>query len=185
MSTLLRSVTPEDSPTLLRWRNLPAVAQYMYTDHTIEEEEHRRWFERAMTREDARYWIIASDGHDLGFVAVSDIVPRHGTASWAFYIAEEAARGRGVGAYTEFTVLEYVFRDLQLRKLNCEVLATNPAVISMHERFGFVQEGRFREQVVKADISVDVYRLGILQREWAVVRDEHRRALMAKGILSE
>jgi UDP-4-amino-4,6-dideoxy-N-acetyl-beta-L-altrosamine N-acetyltransferase len=179
----LRPLTAEDSPTLLRWRNLPEIARYMYTDHTISPEEHAAWFERTLERDDARYWIIAADGIDVGLVNVTDIDPRHRTGSWAFYIADPSARGKGTGAFTEYTILELVFSELGLRKLSCEVLASNPAVVAMHERFGFVHEGCFREQILKAEGPVDVHRLGILSREWSQARDAHREALLEKGIL--
>ena len=91
-------------------------------------------------------------------------------ASWAFYIADPSARGKGTGAFTEYTILELVFSEMELRKLSCEVLASNPAVLAMHERFGFVREGCFREQILKAEGPVDVHRLGILSREWSQVR---------------
>lgn len=168
---------------MLRWRNLPEIARHMYTDHTISPEEHTAWFERALRRDDAKYWIIASDGVDVGLVNLTDIDHRQGTCSWAFYIAEEAARGKGVGAFTEYTILNMVFSEMKLRKLSCEVLASNPAVLAMHERFGFIREGCFREQIQKASGPVDVHRLGILSREWSQVVNGHREALLKKGIL--
>jgi UDP-4-amino-4,6-dideoxy-N-acetyl-beta-L-altrosamine N-acetyltransferase len=179
----LRVVTRADSPLLLRWRNRPEVVRFMYTDHVISTKEHAAWFERALTRDDAMYWIITTGGSDVGLVNVSDIDRRHGTCSWAFYIAEESARGRGIGAFTEYTVINFVFDELKLRKLNCEVLATNQAVVAMHERFSFVSEGLFRAAILKNGEPVDVHRLGLLHNEWAEVRESHRRALLAKGII--
>lgn len=168
---------------LLRWRNLPEIARFMYSDHAITPQEHAAWFQRARTREDARYWVITTDGIDVGLVNLVDIDNHHGTASWAFYIADSAARGKGVGAYTEYTLLEVVFGEMALRKLSCEVLASNPAVRAMHERFGFVREGCFREQIAKPGGPVDVHRLGILAREWQQVRELHRAALLEKEII--
>jgi UDP-4-amino-4,6-dideoxy-N-acetyl-beta-L-altrosamine N-acetyltransferase len=179
----LRPLTPDDAPTLLRWRNLPEIARYMYTDHAISPEEHAAWFDRALTRDDARYWIIAADGVDVGLVNLTGIDPVQRTCSWAFYIADPAARGKGTGAFTEYTILERVFSEMGFRKLSCEVLASNPAVLAMHERFGFVREGCFREQIQKAEGPIDVHRLGILSREWDRARDGHREALAGKGIL--
>jgi UDP-4-amino-4,6-dideoxy-N-acetyl-beta-L-altrosamine N-acetyltransferase len=156
----------------------------MYTDHVIGSDEHATWFARALTRNDARYWIIVSGGEDVGLVLVSDIDLHHGRCSWAFYIAEESARGKGVGAFTEYTILNFVFDGLNLRKLNCEVLASNPAVIAMHERFGFVREGLFRAEILKDGVPVDVHRLGIIAHEWRRIRPAHRQALLERGIVT-
>jgi UDP-4-amino-4,6-dideoxy-N-acetyl-beta-L-altrosamine N-acetyltransferase len=177
----LRLVRPVDSSTLLRWRNQPEVARYMFTDHVISPEEHEAWFARALSREDAYYWIITADGEDVGMVSVTDIDRRHGTGAWAFYIAEEV-RGRGIGAFTEYTLLNIVFDELGLRKLIGEVLVCNPQVLAMHERFGFVCEGVLRAHVLKGGEALDVYRIGILREEWAGVREIHRAALLEKGI---
>jgi UDP-4-amino-4,6-dideoxy-N-acetyl-beta-L-altrosamine N-acetyltransferase len=179
----LRPVVEADRDLLRHWRNQPDVRRFMYTDHVISEDEHAAWFARALTRDDARFWVIRSDGQDVGLVNLYDIDRRHGTCFWAFYIGETDVRGKGVGAFTEFTTLERVFGELGLRKLCCEVLDTNPAVIALHERFGFTREGVFRAQIVKEDGPVDVVRLGLLADEWAAVRDGHREALGAKGIL--
>lgn len=174
---------PGDASMVLRWRNLPEVARYMYTDHVITPEEHAAWFEAIPNRDDVRYWVITTDGIDVGLVSISDIDTRHRTCSWAFYIADVAARGKGTGAFTEYTILETVFGEMKLRKLSCEVLASNSAVLSMHERFGFTCEGRFRDHIQKPDGPVDVYRLGILADEWNEIREGHRTSLREKGIL--
>lgn len=156
----------------------------MLTDHTITGEEHEAWFERTLSRDDVRYWIINSHGVDVGVVNLTDIDPDNGTCSWAFYIGETAARGKGIGAFTEYTILDFVFFEMKFRKLSSEVLASNPRVWKMQERFGFVREGCLREQIQKDAGPVDVYCLGILSREWEQVREGHRRALLDKGILT-
>ncbi|MGH3607859.1 MAG: UDP-4-amino-4,6-dideoxy-N-acetyl-beta-L-altrosamine N-acetyltransferase [Pseudonocardiaceae bacterium] len=183
MRLALRPLCRDDAPQLLRWRNSPAVARNMYSDHEIGAEEHEAWLNGALEREDARYWIITADGVDAGFTSVTEIDPGHGTCSWAIYIGSDELRGRGAGSFALFTVLERVFGELGLRKLSCEVLAFNTAALSLYERFGLVPEGRLREQIVKHGEAVDVHRLGILDREWRAVREQHRRRLTQRGLL--
>lgn len=179
----LRPLAPEDSPTLLRWRNLPEVSRYMLTDHAISAEEHAAWFDRTLSRDDVKYWIITADGVDVGVTNLTDVDYDNETCFWAFYLADTAVRGKGIGAFAEFTVLDHVFLEMKFRKLSSEVLATNPRTWKMQERFGFVREGCLREQIQKADGPVDVYRLGMLAREWEAAREGHRQALVEKGIL--
>jgi RimJ/RimL family protein N-acetyltransferase len=57
-----------------------------------------------------------------------------------------------------------------LEKLNCEVLQSNPAVISLHQKFGFSVEGVRRQNVIKDNVRVDVVMLGITRQEWAARR---------------
>ena len=155
---------------MLGWRNAPDVARYMYGEHLIGEAEHARWLEAALTLEDRRYWIIELDAAPVGLANLARIDLQAGRCEWAFYLAEPAVRGRGVGAGVEWLVLGYVFETLGLRKLWCEVLADNTAVIRLHERFGFVREALLREHVVKGGAPRDVVGLGLLRAEWPAVK---------------
>lgn len=181
--TELRDIRRDDRALILGWRNKPDVARYMYTDHLISEAEHDRWFEGIFGDSGRRYWIIRCDERDVGLVNLYDIDLVNRKCSWAFYLGEEGLRGRGVGAFVEYSVLSWVFDRLNFRKLWCEVLAFNEPVVKMHRRFGFIEEGRFRGHILKASQPTDIVRLGILKEEWERERAELESELRKKGIL--
>lgn len=168
----LRDVSPADRDLMLAWRNLPEVAAYMYSDHVITPEEHGRWFARMLTDETVKYWIIVQDGRDAGVANLAAIDRRNSRCSWAFYLADPATRGKGAGGFVEYQVLSYVFDGLGLNKLCCEVLAFNEQVVSLHQRFGFQQEGLFRQHIVKKGEKLDVVALALLRSDWDSRRDE-------------
>ena len=170
MSVRLRRLAPDDGVRVLAWRNMPEVSAFMYGDHLIGEAEHATWLQAALERSDRCYWIIELDGSPVGVANLARIDPEASRCDWAFYLAEPAVRGRGVGAAVEYLVLGHVFETLGLNKLWCEVLADNTAVIRLHERFGFTREALFRDHVKKAGAFRDVVGLGLLAREWAAVR---------------
>ena len=162
----LRRLRLDDLVRVREWRNLPEVARYMYTDHEIGEGEHARWFGDALDRPDRRYWIIELEGRPVGLANLVDISERHRRASWAFYLADEAVRGRGVGSFTERFVLKYAFEDLGLHKLCCEVLGSNDAVVAMHRKFGFVVDGVLRQHIWKTDHFEDVVTLSMTEDDY-------------------
>ena len=168
MSVALRPIEAADKDQILRWRNAPHVAEYMYTNHEISQDEHDRWFARALTREDARYWIIELGGKGIGLASIYGIDPLHQRCSWAFYLGDQDVLGRGVGAFVEYWVLRYVFEVLQLHKLGCEVIESNLKIWQMHLRFGFVREGLLRQHIRRGDNFLDVVVLSILRAEWDV-----------------
>ncbi len=180
----LRDIRPEDEDRLREWRNRPEVAKYMYTDHHISGEEHGRWFKRTMADPTSRYWIIVCNDKDVGVVNIFNLDRRHQRCYWAFYIAEQELRGKGVGSFVEYSVLKYVFDQLQLRKLCCEVLAFNEPVIEMHRKFGFQLEGRLRAHVMKGGQPSDVYCLSILREEWQAEKSRIEEQLRQRGIIS-
>ena len=177
----LRPLRDDDKDRLLAWRNSPEVAAYMYTDHQISPEEHARWF--AGAADDARraYWVIEMDGAPVGLANLYDIDRSNRRCAWAYYLAEPSVRGRGVGGYVEYLVIERVFGEFGLQKLWCEVLDSNRGVWRMHQKFGFKEEARFRRHVLKNGAMEDVLGLGLLAEDWAEARPRIRTTLEASG----
>jgi UDP-4-amino-4,6-dideoxy-N-acetyl-beta-L-altrosamine N-acetyltransferase len=183
MSVSLRPLVAADAQMVLHWRNSPAVAPYMYTDHLITPEEHARWVETALSATDRWTWIIEAADGAAGLVTLRRVDRDARRYDWAFYIAHEGLRGQGAGASVEFIVLEFVFAGLGARKLWCEVLENNEGVWRLHQSFGFVREALFRAHVVKAGIPRNVVGLGLLDVDWAAVRGACAARLEAKGRL--
>ncbi len=179
----LREVLETDREMLRRWRNLPEISRYMYTDHEIGPEEHALWFTEAMSDPSRRYWIILLDEQPVGLVNIYNIDRDNARAKWAFYLADPSVRGRGVGSYVEFTMLQYVFNDLGLHKLACEVLATNPDVVAMHQKFGFQVDGILRDEIRRNESFVDVVCLSIMEDEWITVEPSVRDRLSERGLI--
>jgi UDP-4-amino-4,6-dideoxy-N-acetyl-beta-L-altrosamine N-acetyltransferase len=177
----LRPVISADSATLLAWRNSPDVRAFMYTDHVIAPDEHALWFERAIVDPSRRYWVIELDGQGVGLANLYDIEPAQGRATWAYYLADPAVRGKGVGAMAEYRVIEQAFGPLGLTRLWCEVLESNPAVIKLHKRFGFVEEARLPARVVRAGEPVDAIGLALTAEAWAGVRPAMVERLSGMG----
>lgn len=161
----LRPIADGELESMLAWRNVPSVRANMYTRHEITLEEHMAWWNATRQRADRRYFMYEFDGAGCGIVGFTDIDLSSRNASWAFYAAPEAPKG--TGSRMELLALEYAFGQMQLHKLHCEVLAFNTAVIRLHQKFGFQVEGVLREQHQVDEQFVDIFRLGILDREWA------------------
>jgi UDP-4-amino-4,6-dideoxy-N-acetyl-beta-L-altrosamine N-acetyltransferase len=177
----LRDVIEDDRERLLAWRNSPDVSAYMYSDHKIGHEEHDHWFDVARHDSRRRYWIIEADGEPVGLANLADIDLVHRRCAWAYYLASPKVRGLGVGSFVEFQIIEYVFGQLGLNKLWCEVLISNESVWRLHELYGFQREALFRQHVVKQGHEVDVIGLGLLASDWALRRDAMAERLRAKG----
>jgi UDP-4-amino-4,6-dideoxy-N-acetyl-beta-L-altrosamine N-acetyltransferase len=178
----LRPLAAADSATVLGWRNQPDIRRWMYTDHVISPAEHERWFAGALVDAARAYWIIELDGAPVGLANLADINPGQRRAAWAYYLADPAVRGRGVGAFVEFFVIEHVFAVLGLDKLWCEVLADNEAVWKLHEAFGFQREALFRRHAWKSGEPHDVVGLGLLASDWAAQRQASRERLRGRGL---
>ena len=85
-------------------------------------------------------------------------------ADWGYFI-DEKKKG-GLGAVLEYNFLNFVFTKLNLEKLNCEVLETNPTVIKLHKKFLFQEEGFRRSNINQNDVRIGVHFLGLTKDEW-------------------
>lgn len=167
----LRLLAEDDLMLVRAWRNAPEVRRNMYSKHEISEAEHQAWFCRL--KNDAQScWLVHedTDGQPDGVVYFTQLQPDKGSAFWGFYAGENARRG--IGTRMEFDALEKAFYNFGLHKLNCEVLSSNGHVVNLHKKFGFKEEGLFRDFHFDGENYHNVVRLGILATEWATKRDE-------------
>lgn len=164
------------------WRNSPDVARFMYNDDEISEDQHRAWFERIRRDPTASYWLIELDDIPVGLANVVDLDFDKGAASWAFYIADPRTRGKGVGQYVEFCVLDCAFDYWKLDTLNCQVLASNPDVIALHVGVGFKEVKRIPARVVRDGAPIDAFAYAMDRNDWTTTHRERLEArIRAKG----
>lgn len=164
-SVVLRPMAEADLPLVLEWRNLEGVRKNMYTSHVISPEEHRNWWLAQNNNPRTRLLIASLDDQNVGVVIFTAYTGKRGVATWAFYAGNVAKKG--VGSMMEAAALEYAFSELDLRKLECEVLDFNMPVVNLHLRHGFVVEGVFRKAYRRDETLHDIYRLALFAEDWS------------------
>lgn len=162
------------------WRNSPEVYSYMYTDGVITPEQQEGWFDRINRDQSSIYWIIEYAGKKMGLASLNGIDHTLQSCYWAFYLGVVGSRNAGIGAKVEYQIMKYVFEELKLNKLRCEVFVSNEKVITMHEKFGFRREAYYREHCIKGNSKLDVVGLAILKSEWLILKDILRTKIYGK-----
>lgn len=159
----VRALTEDDLPIVLAWRNHPSIRSYMLTQHEISLQEHRKWFERVQ-HDKTRQQLIVRDGIEpIGFVQFNPVTPG-GIADWGFYARPDAPKGSGrkLGQ----AALEYAFKALGLHKVCGQAIESNAASIAFHQKLGFTEEGRLREQQRIGEKYHTLYCFGLLANDW-------------------
>ena len=149
----------------------------MYNETHIGEEQQIKWFEKISNENSSVYWIIEFEGKKIGLASLTGIDETLSSCYWAFYLGDLSVRGGGIGAKIESKVLEYVFNELKLNKLRCEVFTSNDKVIKMHENFGFRREAYYREHCLKNNQKFDVIGLALLQTEWSLIKEKMKNKI--------
>jgi UDP-4-amino-4,6-dideoxy-N-acetyl-beta-L-altrosamine N-acetyltransferase len=170
MDIKLKELEKEDIEMVRNWRNSTEVSSYLYSNNIISGEQQVKWFEKNRIDSSCKYWIIMFDGKPLGLASLTEISKVFDSCYWAFYIGDTSVRGQGIGSKVEYNVLKYVFEELNLNKLRCEVFVSNDNVIKMHEKFGFRREAFYREHCLKDEKYLDVVGLAMTKKEWQDIK---------------
>jgi UDP-4-amino-4,6-dideoxy-N-acetyl-beta-L-altrosamine N-acetyltransferase len=171
----------DDLDRVLAWRNAEDVRRNMYTWHEISPDEHRAWWQARSVDPATRLLICEDDGVALGVVTFTRYTGPGGTATWAFYSGDRTRRG--VGRTMEALALAYAFEELQLHRLECEVLSSNRAVMEFHLRHGFTLEGTAREAYEREGERQDIFRMALLAPTWRRLVGPQLRGERAGGWL--
>ena len=160
----IRPMMRNDLDRVLSWRNSERISRSMFSDHKITVEEHYNWF-KGLKAEKDRYFVFELDGQPVGLVYFNGIDSHNSKCSWGFYIGENN-QPRGTGLLLGYKGLEWVFNELEIRKLNSQSFAYNIASINYHKKLGFVEEGLLKSELMKDSHYEDVLVLALFAESW-------------------
>lgn len=166
MDIELRKIGPDDLEILMQWRMKPEITKYMYTDPILDMEKQRNWYDKIKKDKNSVYWIIYCNNERIGELSIQNIDYINKRCSWAYSIGNDSFRGIGLGKTLECNIYDYVFEELCLNKLCCEVFLFNKKVIDLHKKFGSVVEGILKDHILKKGIYYDVVVMGITNDMW-------------------
>lgn len=106
------------------------------------------------------------DDEMIGLVEIDAISYTNRFAWISVGLGASAERGRGYGYEALSLAIEFAFNELNLERLQLNVISYNTAGIRLYEKLGFKKEGVYREAVLRDGVRSDLYLYGILRREW-------------------
>ncbi len=109
-----------------------------------------------------------SDGEVVGTLNTHGVNRRSGTFMYGLAIAPAHQR-HGYGSEAIRLVVRYYFYERNYQKVNTEVFSYNRPSIHLHEKLGFVLEGRLRRHVYSGGAHHDALLYGMTREEF----DEH------------
>lgn len=157
METIIRNAHPTDLPSILKIVNqaiLHTTAVYDYEPHTLKEQQ--LWFQK---KQDAQMPVIVAEqeGEVVGFGSYGIF------RSWAAYqysvehsiYVTEDMRAKGVGKQLMHKLIKLAEKQ-RFHTIIAGISADNQASLAFHQKFGFVEVGRFREVGYKFNRWLDL-----------------------------
>lgn len=106
------------------------------------------------------------DDKFIGVAGFENILWNNGNAVIYIGIGEEGHRGKGLAKEALNLAMEFAFQELNLHRIQLNVLEYNEDAIRLYERLGFKREGVYREFIHRDGKRYDMYLYGILRHEW-------------------
>lgn len=166
----LRELERKDLAEINKWRNDPELIQFLgapfrYINLDVDE----RWFDGYMlNRGSTIRCAIVTEGNDevLGLVSLTDINTVNLSATLHIMIGKQENQGKGIGTFAVNSILYHAFYNLNLHRVELDVLENNTRAISLYEKVGFIKEGIKRQAVFKSGSYVNMVCYGILKEEY-------------------
>lgn len=146
---LLRPITMEDTPLIVKWRNTESVRRNFIFREPFTAEMHTRWMETKVASGQVLQYIIVDkeSGESVGSVYFRDVDKANRSAEYGIFIGEETARGKGLGSEVARIFTDFGFSELKLHRISLRLLADNTRAEKSYTNGGFCREGLFRDMV--------------------------------------
>lgn len=131
-------------------------------------ELQRAWLEKAvdLTADGMLRFVMENlDGVAVGWVTLHSRDQKNGTFGFGVAVYRDY-RGQGYAADAVRRLLKYGFWEQRYQKCNSMCLHTNTASIRMHEKLGFIQEGRVRRNCFYDGTYHDEVLFGMTREEF-------------------
>ena len=147
----LRPLCAADRTTSVRWRNDPDIRDNILGYRfPITEEMESQWVDAVLKDRSRTRLVLAiedkADGALVGFAYLNGIDWFARNAELGLLIGERSRQGKGLAKEALTLVAGYAFATLNLNKLYLRVAAFNARALGLYRDFGFVEEGRQRQQ---------------------------------------
>ncbi|MCC6442408.1 MAG: GNAT family N-acetyltransferase [Armatimonadetes bacterium] len=166
----LRGVEPSDAEIFFQWNQDSEMGRNLeFLWPPISRELVRKQVEemalRTMEQDRFRWVIEDASGMPVGQIDTHHCDSRTGNFSYGLNIAPEHQR-QGYASEAIRMILRYYFEEIRYHKATVEILSHNHASIALHERLGFMQEGRLRDMVFTGGRYYDLLYYGMTRKEW-------------------
>lgn len=164
----LTPLRPGDLPAMYEWINNRELVILNGPFRPVGVAEHEAWFNSVQQRPDVVIFAIRllEDDKLIGSCQLHSINRTHRSAELQIRLGDASQHGKGYGTEAVRLLLEFAFKDLNLRRVYLHVFSTNLAAIRVYEKAGFVKEGVLRKAAYIDGQHKDILLMAILQEEY-------------------
>lgn len=162
----LRPISRTDLENLCKWRNQSRA--FIFDHKILSLDAQELWYAGYLqNNKDTRFIItvIKPEPKDCGVIGLTNIDHLHQTAELTIILSPET-RGTGTASRALKLLLDYSFSELNLNRIEAQVLSDNKRAIDFYLKNKFTNEGVRRQAIFKHGGFKDVFIMSILKKEW-------------------
>jgi len=165
---ILRPIIEEDIPKFFVWMNDPEVSIWNSRALPISLEQEKEWFQKNLKEPDKfNLAIIDAENKNLiGSIGIHGIDYKSGIGTTGTIIGNKNYWGKGYGTEAKMLFLEFIFHELNLRKIYSEVFNFNERSINYSLKCGYVKEAILPTHFYKNGQYCDKVILAVYREPW-------------------
>lgn len=162
----IRILEESDLKTRVSWMNTPAIYESMHFDVPVSMEKTLEWFRGNIGSKKRADLVVENNGEIVAFCGITGIDVKILKAETYLFVSP-TLHHCGIGTKAKQLMIDYAFNEMGMNKLFVVTNENNAASIALQRKFGYQQEGRFREEYVLADgTRMDRLYFGLLKKDW-------------------
>lgn len=171
----LRSLSDEDAASFSRWSEDGEYLRGLDTDFA--KPRNTEFYKNQIQSFEAssdmiQFGIYVTQNQKLiGFISLHSIEWNNQIASMAIGIGEAEYRKNGYGSEAIQLLLNYAFNELNLHKVELDVISNNDNAINCYQKNGFEKEGLAKEAILRDNQRFDKLYMGILAKGWRAFKN--------------
>lgn len=113
----------------------------------VSEYHQKQWFYNSISDNSSIRWAISTqNGEALGIAMLSNIDWKNRSSNIGIKLIQ-SEQGKGIGSESYKLIIDYAFGELQMNRIEAEVIEYNISSIKLHEKLGFFKEGVKRKSI--------------------------------------
>ncbi len=164
----LRAKEPEDEPAFFRWINDHEVIEHLSARYPFSHAQEREFITAtaAPGYENPSFAVeTLAERKLIGNCSLGGASPEHRSATLGIVIGEKSYWDGGYGTDTMRTLCRFGFAEMNLHRIQLEVLAGNDRAKHVYEKIGFRVEGVRRDAHFRHGAYRDSIIMGLLEGE--------------------
>jgi len=162
---LIRPVTEDDTDKVLSMRNAEYVKKNFFYRKDITREEHLNFFHKKCETGIVFYFVVIdkSDDEIIGVVYLQHYEEENRAMESGLFFSESLPQGKGYATEAYRLLADFAFNELDLLRLNAQVISYNKASLRIHEKLGYKVIGSDEATITPTGETVEAVKLELLK----------------------